>query len=103
MPFDDPKAANARGRARQAELAAQMKVDVASVVAAMVSGLGRAASALEELEAAAIASLFLRAARLRDNGRDDSKIIRQAALMARNSAFRSPLDSSPRATEPKPD
>jgi hypothetical protein len=85
----DPRPA--RGRQRQAELAAEMKISVQHNVAAMLAGLGREPTEVERMQAEMISSLFLRARRLRDNGRDDTKVLRQAAVMTRNSVFAQPM------------
>jgi hypothetical protein len=96
----DPRAA--QGRKRQHELAEEMKAQIQVNVASLISGLGREATALEAMQAEMIASLYLRARRLRDNGRSDVALLKQAALLMRDSAFRSPHAVAP-ATERKPD
>jgi hypothetical protein len=77
----------AKGRARQAELAEEMKHAVAVNSAAMLKGLGRPYSLAEQYVAEAISSLFLRAARLRAGGRDDTAVLRQAAELQQGSVF----------------
>jgi len=77
----------AKGRARQAELGAEMQHAVAVNSAAMLKGLDRPYSVSERFVADAICSLHLRAARLRSTGRDDSAILRQAAELQQGSAF----------------
>ena len=92
-----------RGHARMKELADEMRHEIAVNAGAMIKGLGRPATELETLQAEAISALFLKARRLRDRGMDDFEHLREAALLTSNSVFRHALDSSPRATEPKPD
>jgi hypothetical protein len=77
----------AKGRARQAELAAEMQRAVAVNSAAMLQGLGRPYSLAEHYLAEAISSLFLRASRLRAAGRDDTAVLRQAAELQQGSVF----------------
>ena len=87
----------AQGRARMKELADAMRSEITIVADAMIRGLGRPATELETLQAEAISALFLKARRLRRQGRDDIELLREAAIMTSQSVFRHPLDSSPRA------
>jgi hypothetical protein len=87
MSFEDPKAANARGRARQAELAAEMQNALKHNVPALLAVLGREPTELEKMQAEMLVSLFLRARRVRDAGRDDSPLLRQAADLMRDVPF----------------
>jgi hypothetical protein len=94
---------SARGWARMREIAAEARAETAVLSAAMVRGLeakeGRPATELEKLQAEAICSLFLKARRLRDQGKDYVEYLREAAIMTSQSAFRLPGDSSPRNHE----
>jgi hypothetical protein len=81
----DPRPA--RGRQRQAELAAEMKAAVAVNSASMLAGLGRPHTIAEAFVAEAICALFLRARRLRDAGRDDLEVLREAARLQQGSVF----------------
>jgi len=100
---EEAKAANARGRVRMRELADEMRSEIAVIAEAMIGGLGRPATELERLQAEAISGLFLKARRLRDQGKDDRAFLHEAVLMTSNSVFRHPYDSTPRATDKKPD
>jgi len=82
---DDPRPA--RGRQRQAELAAEMKQAVAVNSAAMIADLGRPVTKGDVFIAEAICSLHLRASRLRGAGRDDTALLRQAAELQQGSVF----------------
>jgi hypothetical protein len=88
-----------RGHARMRELADAMRHEIAVNADAMIRGLNRPATELEILQAEAITSLFLKARRLRDQGKNDLEVLREATIMTSSSAFRSPHDYSPRATE----
>jgi len=81
---DEAKAANARGNARQVELREEMKEAVRVNGAAMIAGLGRPAAPDEVSLAELICAGLLRAARLRNSGRDDLAIMREVALMLRD-------------------
>ncbi len=96
--FNDDNATemNARGRARMVQLANEMRSEVAGVAGIMIASLGRPATALETLQAEAISALFLKARRLRDQGKDDIEYLREACHLTSNSVFRHPLDTSPR-------
>ena len=85
MPLDDKS--RARGRKRQLQLGAEMKVAIAGNVAAILSSIGREASPLERLQCEAYCSLLLRAARRRDAGRNDLDLLRAAAEMSRDLAW----------------
>src|SRR5260370_14196011 len=78
------------GRARAKELAAEMKAAIQINVASLLTSLGRDPTELERMQAEMICSLFLRARRLRENGRNDLAVLRHAANLMRESAFRSP-------------
>ena len=82
---DDPRPA--RGRQRQAQLAAEMKHAVTVNSAAMLSGLGRPHTVAEAFVAEAICAFYLRASRLRDAGRDDTAVLWQAAKLQQGSVF----------------
>jgi hypothetical protein len=84
---DDPRPA--RGRQRQVELAAEMTHAVRVNSEAMLRGLGRPYSIGERFIAESISSLYLRAARLRDSGRDDGPVLRQAGELQQGSVFAS--------------
>jgi len=64
---------------------------------AMLRGLGRPWTAPEELIAETIASLFIRARRQRDQGRDDTHLLLEAALLQNDSVFRHPAALPPSA------
>jgi hypothetical protein len=81
----DPRAS--RGRQRQAELAAEMKAAVSVNSAAMLAGLGRPHTVAEAFVAEAICSLFLKARRLRDSGRDEFAVLAEAARLQQGSVF----------------
>jgi hypothetical protein len=85
---DDPRPA--RGRQRQAELAAEMKRAVQVNSAAMLTGLGRPHTLAEAFVAEAICGLYLRARRLRDVGRDDAAVLSEAARLQQGSVFACP-------------
>jgi hypothetical protein len=98
-PGTDAAERGAQGRKRMRELSAEMRSEIAINADAMIRGLGRPATELETLQAEAICALFLRARRLRDQGKDDVAVLREAVLMTSNSSFRHPQDSSPRAPD----
>lgn len=77
----------AKGRARQAELADEMKTAVQINSTALLAGLDRPYTVAEKFVAEAIASLYLRAARLRDAGRSDVEVLREAAKLQQGSVF----------------
>ena len=79
MSLDDKS--RARGRARMKELAAEFKTEISVTVAIVLGTLGREPNELERLQAEALCSLFLRARKLRDNGKNDVEVLREAALM----------------------
>jgi hypothetical protein len=93
----DASERGALGRNRMKQIADENKRAIQTNSESMINGLGRAATELERMTAEGICSLFLRAARLRDRGMDDSEILMKAALMTSQSCFRSPLDCSPRS------
>jgi len=78
------------GRARQIEIGKENTAAIEIWKKAMLEGLGRPATAPEELLAETISSLFIRARRLRDLGRDDTQLLPEAALLQNNSVFRDP-------------
>lgn len=84
----DPRCS--RGRKRQTELGLEMKETVALTSKAMLDGLGRPYSVGERFIAEAIAALYLRAARLRNAGRNDLELLREAATLQQGSIFASP-------------
>jgi hypothetical protein len=86
---DDPRPA--RGRKRQAELAAEMKkaVEINSVI--MLKALGRPYTIGEAFIAEAICSMYLKARRLREAGRDDLPALREATLLQQGSVFAQPI------------
>jgi hypothetical protein len=92
-----------RGRKRMEQLASEMRHEIAILSDAMVRGLeakeGRPATELEKLQSEAICALFLKARKLRDQGKDDLEHLREAAALTSSSAFRLPQDSSPRHHE----
>jgi hypothetical protein len=85
----DPRPA--RGRKRQAELAAEMKKAVEINSAIMLNSLGRPYSIGEAFIAEAICSMYLRARRLRDAGRDDLPVLTEVARLQQGSAFAQPV------------
>jgi hypothetical protein len=89
-PGADATERSKRGHARMKEIAAETKFAIETCSGIMIEGLGRPATEVERLTAIGIASLHLRAARLRDQGKDDSEILMRAAIMTRDSVFRSP-------------
>jgi hypothetical protein len=93
LTSNDPRVA--RGRARMKEIADEMRHEVAILSEAMCRGLGRPATELEKLQSEAISGLFLKARRLRDQGKNDIEYLREAAIMTSQSVFRHPLDISP--------
>ena len=96
---EEAKIANARGRERMKQLADEMRAEIAVIADAMIHRLGRPATELEVLQCEAICSLFLKARRLRDQGKNDLEFLKEAAIMTSQSVFRHPLDSSPRPTD----
>ena len=96
LTSDDPR--QARGRERMKELADEMKRAIAVNSAIMIAGLNREATPTEVFTAEAICALFLRARRVRESGRDDSGLLRQAAELTNSSVFRPPHAAAP-ATE----
>jgi hypothetical protein len=82
---DDPRPA--RGRQRQAELAAEMKKAVEVNSAAMLGGLGRPYTVAEAFVAEAICALFLKARRLRDSGRSDVAVLAEVLRLQQGSVF----------------
>lgn len=95
MTFD-PTESGARGRARMKELAAEARVALQHNVEALLAGLGRPATEAERMQAEMLASLFLRARRLRENGRNDVEVLRAAAQLMKDTPFL----QSPRPPEP---
>jgi hypothetical protein len=93
----DPRPA--AGRARMKELANAHRHEIAILAEAMIRGLGRPATELEQLQSEAICALFLRARRLRDQGKNDLEFLREAAILTSQSVFRLPQDCSPRSTD----
>jgi hypothetical protein len=73
MPFPDPVAANASGRLRMLAIASENKAEIEKLVAHMIGGLKRPATAGEIIEAELVAVSVVKSRRLRENGRDDSK------------------------------
>jgi hypothetical protein len=84
MSFEDPKASGSRGKKRMQELGAEMKVAIATNVEAILASLGRPASGLERAQAELFCGLLLRAARLRDQGRNDLEVLREVGLLLQN-------------------
>jgi hypothetical protein len=99
---EQAREANAKGRLRMKEIADEMRNDVTVVASAMLRGLGRPWNEFEELEAQAIASLHLKAARMRALGRNDIELLREAAVLKQSSVFasRHPVAMRLPATEP---
>jgi hypothetical protein len=95
------QATGAAGARRMREIADENRGQIETTAASLIRGLGREATELEVLEAEAIASLYVKARRLRSLGKDDIKVLRQAAILSRDSAFRHPLAAPSAATEPK--
>jgi hypothetical protein len=81
MPLDGESRAS--GRARMKEIAAKYKSEIATNVAIVLSTLGREPNALEVLQAECLCGLLLHARRLRDLGRNDVEILREAAELMR--------------------
>ena len=71
MAFKDPAGANARGRARQAELAAENETMVRELVAGLLQSLGRQPIAAELVAAELVARTVVKIRRLAERGRDD--------------------------------
>jgi hypothetical protein len=72
--------ANATGRARQLEIAAENKVEVEKLTAQLLAGLGRSPIGGETVAAETIAATTVKARRLREQGRDDGderRLLRQ--------------------------
>jgi hypothetical protein len=88
--------ARARGRARQAELAIEMKEALKHNIEALLSCLDRPANALERTHAEMYCSLMYRAAKMRDRGQSDLAILRQACLLMKEVPFlRGPVPAAP--------
>jgi hypothetical protein len=79
MPLDNES--RARGRNRQKQLGAEMKAAIAANVEAVLASLGRPASGLERAQAETLCGIILQASRLRDRGRSDLEIMREAASL----------------------
>jgi hypothetical protein len=86
--FDTPS--GKAGRCRMAEISRENEANIQLWKSAMLAGLNRSWTVAEEITAESIASLFIRARRERDNGRSDVALLRQAALLMRDSVFRDP-------------
>jgi hypothetical protein len=84
----------AQGHKRMKEIAAETRERVAAISEVMVRGLqerlGRPATPLEVLQAEAIAGLFYKAHRLREAGRNDLEVLREAVLLQNSTLFRPP-------------
>lgn len=79
-----------RGHARMKQLAVENQAAIQMWKSAMLAGLGRSWTVAEEITAETIASLFNRAAKLRDQGRDDTELLYKACILMRDSVFRDP-------------
>lgn len=97
MSFDPVESGKA-GRARMKILASAMRTAIEINSKSFLAVLGREPTAQETAQAEMLASLLYRAAKLRDAGRSDVDILRQAAELMRDVPF---LSSRPRpvATE----
>lgn len=97
--FDDenqnPRASGSQGRQRVRELADEMREAIKANVAALLAGLEREPTEIERFDAEALCALLLRARRLRDNGRDDSAVLAQYAILRQTTAFHRAPPSTP--------
>lgn len=100
MTFTKDNNPYSRGQARMRELAAEAKAAIRHNIEALLAGLGREATEAERMQAEMLASLFYRSRQLRERGRSDLEVLRQAAELMRDVAFlRSPHAAAPPATE----
>ena len=81
---EEARIANARGRARQTELAGEAEAYVASMSAQLLAELGRKATASEEALAQLIATGLLKVKKLRGKGGDEVPIVREVTQMLRD-------------------
>jgi hypothetical protein len=90
MNFDAPS--GKAGRARQIEIAQENTAAIQLWTGLMIEGLGRPASVAEQITAESIATCFILARRCRDKGdrKGDVELLREAALLMRDSVFRDP-------------
>lgn len=94
MTYVKGDAAPRRGHARMKELAKERGSAVQLWKSGLLATLGRTWSVSEEITAEAIASLFVQAGRVRDRGGDETELLREAAILMRDSVFRNPHATS---------
>jgi hypothetical protein len=84
------------GRARMRAIAVENAAEIEKVIAHLIQGLKRPPTPGEELEAELVAVAFVKARRLRERCRDDSKERRLLGQMMKQSIFGSAPAPSPR-------
>jgi hypothetical protein len=85
--FENPKAANASGRRRMKQLGAEATATIQNNIEGLLSGLGREPTQAEVMAAEMLCSLLLAASRLRERGHSDLDVMREAALLLRETPF----------------
>src|ERR1700687_1189546 len=89
----------AQGRKRMAEISAENRAKIQGTIDAMLAGLrqtsGREPTQVERMDAEAMCSLMLQAARLREKGQSDLEALREYAAVKKLSAWAYPWPQKP--------
>jgi hypothetical protein len=101
QPGSDAAERGAQGRKRMREISAENRAKIQINIESMLTGLrqtsGREPSKIDEMDAEAMCSLMLQAAKLRDKGQCELEVWREYALVKQASAWANPW---PRAAAP---
>jgi hypothetical protein len=89
-PGADAAERGAQGRKRMREISTENRAKIQVNIDSMLAGLrqtGREPTAVDSMDAEAMCSLMLQAARLRDKGRSDLAALREYAAVKQNSIW----------------